>query len=166
MTNAGYIVDPIDEMEDVVANFYGGRGSVGSQYVVTNRRLLIGPLNTKVALDIDTYVANRAAAGVGDVIKSVLTDYAPMNPKTLWLRHVVSVRPTTNAGWRHQASLEITTDTNETINLSVVAVRPGQGGPLNMGSGRWDPANNIERDKMVNVLTKAVESAKAAPPAR
>src|SRR5919206_1620649 len=99
MPFASYNIDPVDEMEDVLANFYGGRGSVGSQYVVTNRRLLIGPLNTKIALDIDAYVANKAYPGAGDLLKSVLTNYAPMNPKTLYLRQVTDVRATTNAGW-------------------------------------------------------------------
>ncbi len=59
-------------MEDVLRVFYGGRGGVGQQYVVTNRRLLTGPLDTGMALEIDAYVLNHAVPGGGDLLKKVL----------------------------------------------------------------------------------------------
>ena len=93
-----YKTDPIDELEDVVAVFYGGRGQVDQQYIVTNRRLLMGPLNVDIALEIDAYALNKALRGTGDLIKNVLKVYGPMSAKPLWLRHVVSVEPTNNAG--------------------------------------------------------------------
>jgi hypothetical protein len=153
-----YETDPLDEMEDVVGVFYGSRGQVGSQYVVTNRRLLIGPLNVKIAADIDAYVLDAAVPGGGSLLKSVLTHYAPMNPKTVWLRHVVDVRPT------NDARLEISTDTEEAINLSFVSTPPGKGGLFNMGSFTWDPRNRQARDRAVRVIANAVRAAKTAPP--
>ena len=50
VANFEYQTEPLDEMEDVLGVFYGGRGQVGQQFVVTNRRLLMGPLDTGIAL--------------------------------------------------------------------------------------------------------------------
>jgi hypothetical protein len=92
MSNFEYKTDPLDEMEDVVGVFYGGRGQVGQQFVVTNRRLLIGPLDV----------------GMDQVLK-----------------------------------------------LGIVATR---------ATMSRDPKNNAVRDRAVEVIRSAVQSAKAAPP--
>src|SRR5882672_11182681 len=88
MPNFEYTSEPVDEMEDVLGVFYGGWDKFGQQFIVTNRRLLMGPIDTGIALDIETYIVNKAG-GPGDLIKSVLGRYSPMNPQTIWLRHVV-----------------------------------------------------------------------------
>jgi hypothetical protein len=155
MPDFEYETEPLDQMEDVVGVFYGGRGEVGQQYVVTNRRLLMGPLDARMALEIDAYVVNRATSGVGDLIKSVLSDYGPMNPKTLWLRHVVDVQPTNNASWFKPPSLRITTDTEQAFDLGIVAT------PTTMSR---NPKNNSVRDRAVQVIRAAVQAAKVAPP--
>src|SRR6476660_330942 len=154
MPNFEYETEPLDQMEDVLGVFYGGRGGVGQQYVVTNRRLLMGPLDTGMALDIDASVLNQATAGGGDLLKSVLSQYAPMNPKTLWLRHVVNVEPTNNARWLKAPGLQITTDTQQSFKLSIVAT------PTTMNR---DPKNNNIRDQAVQVIRTAVQAARAAP---
>jgi hypothetical protein len=155
MPNFDYKTDPVDEMEDVLAVFYGGRGQVGQQYVVTNRRLLMGPLNIGVALEIDAYVLNQAVPGGGDLIKNVLKEYGPMSAKTLWLRHVVDVQPTNNAGWFKAPGLRITTDTEQVFDLGIVK------GPKTMSR---NPENNDIRDRAIVVIRQAVEAAKAATP--
>jgi hypothetical protein len=155
MEGSFYNTEPLDEMEDVLGVFYGGRGQVGQQYVVTNRRLLMGPINTKIALDIDSYILDQAVSGGGSLVKSVLTDYAPMNPMTLWLRHVVDVQPTNNASLFKPPGLRITTDTDQVFNLGIVA----SARTMNISS-----KNNGLRDKAVQVIRDAVQAAKAAPP--
>lgn len=154
MEGSYYDTEPLDEMEDVKGVFYGGRGPVGQQYVVTNRRLLMGPLDTKLALDIDAYLLNQAVPGGGDLVKNVLTHYAPMNPKTLWLRHVVDVQPTNNASLFKPPGLRITTDTEQVFNLGIVA---------SAKTMNFKPKNNEARDRAVQVIREAVQAAKAAP---
>src|SRR5687767_4777729 len=115
MSNFEFKTEPLDEMEEVLDVFYGGRGGVGQQYVVTNRRLLIGPIDTGVA----EVIATKALPG-GDLVSNVLSRYGPMSSTTLWLRHIVSVRPTNNASLFKAPGLEITTDTNQVFKLSFV----------------------------------------------
>lgn len=154
MPHFQYETEPLDEAEDVLGVFYGGRGQVGQQFVVTNRRLLMGPIDTGIALDIDAYVLNHTTAGGGDLLKGVLSHYAPMNPKTLWLRHVVSVQPTNNASLFKAPGLRITTDTEEVLDFQIVAT------PTTL-SIRGQ--NNDVRDRAVQVIRAAVEAAKASP---
>jgi hypothetical protein len=152
-----YETNPVDELEDVFGVFYGGRGQVGQQYVVTNRRLLMGPLDTGVALAIDTHILNEAVPGGGDLVKSVLAKYAPMSPATIWLRHIVDVQPTNGASLFKPPGLRLETDTDQVFDLGVVA-----------SPTTWNrsPKNTTARDRMVGVLRTAVASAKtAAPPA-
>lgn len=158
-----YKTEPIDEMEDVEAIFYGGRGQWGQQYVITNRRLLIGPLNVDVAAEIDTYVANKLVPGAGEVIKKVLSLYGPASAKTIWLRHVVVVHPTSNASWFKPPQLRITTDTDEVFELGII--KKGASRTETMLTMNRNPENNAERDRAVAVLVQAVEAAKAVPTA-
>jgi hypothetical protein len=156
MSNFEYETEPLDEMEDVLGVFYGGRGQVGQQYVVTNRRLLMGPLDTGLAEEVDAYILDKATPGGGDLLKKILSHYTPMKPTTLWLRHVVDVQPTNNAGWLIKPPrLQITTDTEQVFSLGIVAT------PKTMSR---DPQNNGIRDRAVQVIRAAVEAAKAAPP--
>ena len=69
-------------------------------------------IDTGIALDIESYILNKAG-GPGDLIKSVLGRYAPMNPKTIWLRHVVDVQPTNSASLFKAPGLRITTNTEQ-----------------------------------------------------
>jgi hypothetical protein len=156
MPSFDYETEPLDEMEDVLAVYYGGRGQVGQKYVVSNRRLLMGPLDTKIAQDIDAYILNQAVAGagLGTLMKDVLSHYRPMNPKTLWLRHVVDVRPTNNAGWIKLSGLRITTNIEETYDLGFVA------SPTTLTR---NPKNNLVRDAAVRLIRSAAQSAQAGP---
>lgn len=154
MPNFEYSTEPLDEMEDVVGVFYGGRGGVGQQYVVTNRRLLMGPLDTGMALEIDSYLLNKATPSGGDLVKNVLSHYAPMSPKTLWLRHIVDVEATNNASLFKAPGLQMTTDTQQVFKLSIVVTAKTMS---------RDPRNNDVRDKAVQVIRGAVQAAKAAP---
>jgi hypothetical protein len=155
MANFSFETEQLDEMEDVVGVFYGGRGQVGQQYVVTNRRLLMGPLDVGMALEIDSYILNKTAGeGVGDLVKNVLEHYAPMNPTTVWLRHVADVRPTNDASFFKPPRLRIATDTEQVFDLGIVA------SPTTMTRS---PQNNQVRDRAVQVIQAAVAAAKAAP---
>jgi hypothetical protein len=154
MADFEYNTDPLDEMEDVLGVFYGGRGQVGQQIIVTNRRLLMGPIDTALALKIDTYILNKAG-GPGDLIKDVLSSYAPMHPTTVWLRHAVSVQPTNNARLFKAPGLRITTDTEQRIALGIVTT------PTTPSVRK---KNNTVRDRAIEVIQSAINAAKAAPP--
>ena len=154
MEGSFYETEPVDEMEDVLGVFYGPRGQVGQQYVITNRRLLMGPVDTDIALAIDSYILNQAVPGGGDLVKNILTNYAPMNPTTLWLRHVADVQPTNNASLFKPPGLRLTTDTEQVFNLGVVA---------SAKTMNFKPKNNEARDRAVQVIREAVQAAKAAP---
>ena len=153
MPHFDFHTEPLDEMEDVLGVFYGGRGQVGQQYVVTNRRLLMGPIDTGIALDIDAYVLNAVPSG-GDLLKNVLGHYAPMNATTLWLRHVVDVQPTNNASLFKAPGLQIRTDTEQVFDLRIVAT------PTTMN---LSPKNTVARDRAVEVIRAAIDAAKAVP---
>jgi hypothetical protein len=155
MTRFEFNVDPLDEMEDVLGVFYGGRGQWGQQFVVTNRRLLLGPLDVGIALEIDAYVLDQAlpGTGAGGLLKSVLNQYAPKKPKTLWLRHVLDVQPTNDASVFRAPGVRITTDTEQLIDIRIVKT-------TKTPNGRSE--NNVVRDRAVLMLRRAVADAKAA----
>jgi hypothetical protein len=101
MLSFDYETEPLDEKEDVLAVYYGGRGQVGQKYVASNRRLLMGPLDTKIAQEIDAYILNQAVAGagLGTLMKDVLGHYRPMKPKSFGSdTSSMSDRPTTQVG--------------------------------------------------------------------
>ncbi len=153
MGGFSYETEPLDEREDVLAVFYGNRGQVGSQFVVTNRRLLIGPLDVGLAESIVSYGLTRAGVPGVDFVKSVLSRYAPMNPRTIWLRHVTSVQPTNGATLFKAPGLRIATATDEAIDLAIVH------SPRAMNFSR----KNIEaRDRAIEVLRDAVAVATQA----
>lgn len=149
-----YDTEPLDENEDVLGVFYGGRGSVGQQFVVTNRRLLLGPIDTGIALQVDAYLLDKTAGGGGSLLKSLLSEYAPMNPKTVWLRHVSNVEATNNASLFKAPGVRVTTATGEVLDLGIVKTATTR-------SGNKD--NNGVRDRLVRLLAEAVASAKQAP---
>jgi hypothetical protein len=156
-----YDREPLDEFEAVRGVFYGGYGQVGQQYVVTNRRLLLAPikliknLSDKVAIEVGAFVAGQLNVPGADVVKSVLQDYAPFQPHTIWLRHIVSVRTGSDGGWLSAPALELETDTEDIEELHVT-----HKGLFTMNR---DPRNKGERDEMVRVLQRAVAEAKLAP---
>jgi hypothetical protein len=150
-----YQTDPVDEHENVLGVFYGNRGQWGAQFVVTNRRLLLGPLDVGVAEDILHHLLGKTGVPDLDFAKSLLEKYGPRNPKTIWLRHVTDARPSRNAGVLGAAGISIRTDTDEAIDLKIVH-KPT--------APNWTSENNAARDRFVLTLREAVESAKAAPP--
>jgi hypothetical protein len=103
-----YETEPLDEMEDVLAVYYGGHGQVGQKYVVSNRRLLMGPLDTKIAQDINAYVLNQAVAGagLGTLMKDVLSHYRPMNPASNLGRRTPNPGVDANSPWLIQPSCD------------------------------------------------------------
>lgn len=157
MPKFDYETEPLDGMEDVLGVFYGGRGQWGQQFVVTNRRLLMGPIDTGIALAIDAYILDQAlpGAGAGGLIKDVLSQYAPKSPKTLWLRHVVGVEPTNNAGLLKAPGIRISTDTEQTFDIGIVATTT---------TPNVSKKNNEVRDRAVEVIRAAVAASKGAPP--
>jgi hypothetical protein len=152
MAQFSYTNEPVDENEEVLGVFYGNRGDMGSQFVVTNRRLLIGPLNTSIAQEILGWLGGKAGVPGIDVAKSVLGKYGPMSPKQIWLRHVTAVAPGGNGGWFKPPTLQITTDDKQSIELRVVWK------PTAMSK---DSKNRAARDGFVAILETAVEAAKA-----
>jgi hypothetical protein len=148
-----YTIEPLDENEDVLGVFYGGRGQWGSQFVVTNRRLLLGPLDTSVAEAVLTGMANAASFAPAQVVAAVLEKYAPSNPKTIWLRHVVDVQPTNGASWSKAPGMTIHTAIEEQIDLQIVHKNTAP---------NWSKDNEGARDRFVSVLREAIASARAA----
>jgi hypothetical protein len=118
--------------------------------------LLMGPLDTKIAQEIDAYILNQAVAGagLGTLMKDVLGHYRPMKPKTLWLRHVVDVRPTNNARLFKPPGLRITTNIEETYDLGIVLT------PTTMSR---NPKNNVVRNAAVQLIRSAVQAAGGTP---
>jgi len=155
-----YDREPLDEFEEVRGVFYGNYGQVGQQFVVTNRRLLLAPiklikgLSDKVALEVTAFIAGQSNVPGVDVVKSILQDYAPFQPHTIWLRHIVSVRPGTNGGWLSAPSLVLETDTEDLETLHVTH--------RGLFTLTGDPRNVKARDDMVAVLQAAVLDAKSA----
>jgi hypothetical protein len=155
-----YDREPLDEFEEVRGVFYGGYGQVGQQFVITNRRLLMAPIklvkgiSDKVALEAAGWIAGQLNVPGADIVKSILVDYGPFNPQTVWLRHIVSVESGSNGGLFQPPKLVFTTDTEDTETIGVVH----KWNAPNI-SGKNKPA----RDEMVAVLRQAVADAKKAP---
>lgn len=154
MASFQFNTEPMDENEDVLGVFYGSRGQVGQQLVVTNRRLLFGPIDTALATTILEYGAGKASIPGVDLVKQVLAQYAPMQPLTIWLRHVVSVQPT-NPSFFRPPGLRLTMDTQQVIEFGVVDT------PTTI---IFSPRNKDARDRAVRVILQAVEAAKAVSP--
>ena len=156
-----YDREPLDEFEEVRGVFYGGYGQVGQQYVVTNRRLLLAPiklikgLSDKVALEVGAFVAGQMNVPGVEVVKQVLQDYAPFQPHTIWLRHLVEVRAGSDGNWRSAPVVELVTDTEDVEVLHVTH--------KGLFTLNGDPRNRAVRDEMMTVLRAAVQAAKAAP---
>lgn len=80
--------EPLDEHEDVLGVFYGSRGEWGAQFVVTNRRMLFGPLDTSLAEEILSYGFDKAGVPGIDFVKSVLERYGPRScRKDIYVPH-------------------------------------------------------------------------------
>lgn len=152
-----YRTERPDETEQILGVFYGARRQVGQQYIITNRRLLMGPLDTRMFLEITSHTGNKAAVGTSDFLMNVLNRYASMSPQTLWLHHVVDVRSTNNAIWGifKAPGLKVTTDTGQVFKLSIAAT---------LDAMNRDPKNYAVRDQALEAIKSAVEAAKAAPP--
>lgn len=152
-----YEREPLDELEEVRGVFYGAYGQVGQQFVVTNRRLLLAPIKlikniaNDIAVEASAYIAGQLNVPGADLVGKILRSYAPFDPHTTWLRHIVSVRASDNGGIFKAPQLVYTTDTEDVESIGVVR---------NMWSPNGAPGNRSARDKMVDVLTKAVADAK------
>jgi hypothetical protein len=153
MANFQFQTEPLDENEDVLGVFYGNRGQWGAQFIVTNRRLMLGPLDTGLAQDILSFGLGKAGVPGVDFVKTVLQRYAPSQPQTIWLKHVADVQPTNGPSLFKAPGLRITTATQEQIDLRIVhkPTAPSIAG-----------ANASARDQAVRVLREAVAAAKQA----
>lgn len=147
MAQFTFNTEPIDDDEQVLGFFYGGRGQVGQKFVVTNRRLLMGPLDTKIALEIETYVLGKAGVSGMDLLKNVLSSYAPMNPKSVALSHIADIQATNDASLFKAPGLRITTDSGDVFDLGVVATPT-----------TWNPSpkNNVARDKAIALVKETM----------
>lgn len=79
-------------------------------------------------------------------MKSILQDYGRFQPDTIWLRHIISVRPGSDGRWLGAPALELAVDSDDVEALHVT--RTG----LLILNG--DPRNRGERDAMVAVLQR------------
>jgi hypothetical protein len=155
----------LDEFEEVRGVFYGGYGQVDQQFVVTNRRLLLAPiklikdLGNDVAIEVTAFVAGRLRVPGVELVGKILQSYAPFDPGTVWLRHIVDVRAGRGGRLFRAPELIYTTDTEDVETLGVVR---------STMTPNIHPANIKSRDSMVDVLRSAVTDAKAttAPPNR
>jgi hypothetical protein len=147
VTQFTFTTEPIDDDERVLGFFYGGRGQVGQKFVVTNRRLLMGPLDTKTVLEIQTYILGKAGVGGMDLLKNVLRTYAPMNPKSVALSHIANVEATNDASLFKPPGLRITTDSGDVFDLGVVATPT---------TWNLSAKNKVARDQAVALIKEAV----------
>lgn len=156
-----YEREPLDELEEVCGVFYGGYGQVGQQFVITNRRLLMAPIKViknlanDVSIKSTAYIAGQLGMPGADLVGEILQSYAPFDPQTIWLRHVVGVRAGGNGGLFKAPQLVFTTDTEDIESIGVVKT---------MWTRNGAPGNRAVRDQMVAVLAQAVAAAKQAPP--
>lgn len=144
----------LEEAEDVLGVFYGGRGQVGGQLVVTSRRLLFGPIATELIRAVGSAVGDAASVPGTGVFKALLDSYEPLKAKQIFLRHVVSVDPGRNAGWTGPPTLKISLDTEGALEYGIVASTLSPN-PM--------PANNVARDRAIAVIRAAVAKVKAGP---
>ncbi len=152
--------EPLDEFEEVRGVFYGGYGQVGQQFVVTNRRLLLAPIKlvkhlaNDVAIEAGAFVAGALNVPGVEIVSKILQSYGPFGPRTVWLRHLVEVRPGRNGSLLRAPELVYTTHTEDVETLGVVR---------NTTTPNIHPANTEARDRMVAVLRQAVRDAKVVP---
>jgi len=137
----------LDEAEDVLQVFYGGRGQVGGQLVVTNRRILFGPVDTALVRSIGFEALSALGAPGIDIVKAALDAYEPLKQKQIWLRHIRSVDALGTASLFSPPKIVIVTATNERIEYGIVATTTTPNG---------DTRNNGVRDLAVQVLRTAV----------
>ncbi len=142
----------LEETEDVLGLFYGGRGQVGGQLLVTNRRLLFGPINTAMAQAIVVGGADLAGVPGAGIIKDLLAAYEPLKKKQVFLRHVDNVEPHGDGGLFSPPGLRITTVTAETIDYGIVR---------STTTPSVHPGNRAVRDQAVAVIRSAVTAARA-----
>ncbi|MBA3779981.1 MAG: hypothetical protein H0X16_11925 [Chloroflexi bacterium] len=107
----------LDEMEDVLGVFYGGRGQVGGQLLITNRRLMFGPVDVGLArvLSLEPLAA-VGAPGIG-IVKAALDAYEPLKQKQIWLRHIKTVEPKGNASLFSPPKIRLTMVTGRSWSM-------------------------------------------------
>jgi hypothetical protein len=141
----------LDETEVVRGVFYGGRGQVGGQLVVTNRRLLFGPISTELVRAMGTGGAEAAGLPGASIIKAMLDAYEPLKQKQIFLRHITGVAAGRDAGWTGAPTIRISLDTESTLEYGIV---------MSTRSPNPLPGNNIARDHALVVIRAAVAEAK------
>lgn len=155
-----YEREPLDEFEEVRGVFHGGYGQVGQQFVITNRRLLLAPIKlvkniaNDTSLKASAYVAGQLGMPGADLVGEILQSYAPFDPQTIWLRHIVDVQAGGDGGWFKPPQLIFRTATDDVESIGVVK---------DMRTRNGAPVNRIVRDQMVRILRQAVADAKHAP---
>lgn len=142
----------LEETEDVLGVFYGGRGQVGGQLVVTNRRLLFGPIETAMARAIVFDGGDAIGVPGAGLAKALLDAYEPLKQKQIFLRHITSVDSGGGGGLFSAPSLKIKTATDEVIEYGIVR---------STLTPNIDPANREIRDQAVALITAAVLAARA-----
>jgi hypothetical protein len=149
-----YEREPLDELEEVRGVYYGGYGQVGQQFVVTNRRLLAAPIKlvrnlaNDTAIEASAFIAGQLNVPGADLVGKILQNYAPFDPVTVWLTHIVDVRAGRGASLLRSPELLYTTDTEDVETLGIVH---------DMLSPNIDPRNEPARDEMVRVLAQAAD---------
>jgi hypothetical protein len=141
----------LEETEDVLGVFYGGRGQVGGQLVVTSRRLLIGPIDTAMPRAIVFDGANAIGVPGAGFAKAVLEAYEPLKQKQIFLRHVTAVEARGNGGLFSAPGLRITTATGEVIDYGIVR---------STTTPNIHPGNRSVRDQAVAIIQKAAAEAR------
>lgn len=150
MADFTYEQAELEETEDVLGVFYGKRGEVGGQLIVTNRRLLLGPLDVNLAQTITLGGLGQVGVPGTDLLTSLLDAYAPLAKKQVWLRHITAVEPR-HGGLLPQPGLRITTATGETIDFKVAKAPT---------SFIWSRENTVARDEAIILIRAAIKKAK------
>lgn len=137
----------LEETEDVLGIFYGGRGQVGGQLLVMNRRLLFGPIDIGLARVVALDGVQAAGVRGLGMVKGLLDAYEPLKQKQIWLRHVKAVEAKGKASLFSLPKIRITTVTDEVVEYGIAK---------STTTPNIHPGNNAKRDEAISVIRDAM----------
>ena len=151
---AGFDQSPLEESEVVKGVFYGGRGQVGGQLIVTNRRLLLGPINVALARAFVEGAGDLAGVGWVAHVKGLLDAYEPLKKREIWLRHVVSVEPKGSSSLLAPPKVRLLLATEEVLEWGVVK---------STSTPNFSKENEVARDRCVATIRSAIAALPPVP---
>jgi hypothetical protein len=144
---SGFDQTPLDETETVKGVFYGGRGQVGGQLIVTNRRLLFGPIDVAFPRAIVEGTGDLAGITGMGLVKGLLDAYEPLKKREIWLRHVLRVDSAGLSSLFSPPKIRLTLATEEVLEWGVVK---------STSTASISKDNEVARDRCVATIRAAI----------